>query len=126
MIVSGGDDGLVPDGVVAVAVIEYLEPGESPRSVHAGVEHATTEAEPPPAGEAVTVNRVAPDTGVSVTSAVVELVGVADMIAGTPRAGVLASAGADGGVALPPESVATTWTMNVVPEARPVREHVED
>ena len=62
-----------------------------------------TKAEPPPAGEAVTENRVAPDTGVSVTSAGVELVGEADMIAGTPRAGVLASEGADGGVALPLE-----------------------
>ena len=76
--------------------------------MHAGVEHAMTEGEPPPTGAAVTVNSVAPDTGVSVTSAVVGLVGDADMIAGTPSGGVLACAGADGGVALLPESVATT------------------
>ena len=67
-----------------------------------------TEGEPPPTGAAVTVKWVAPDTGVSVTTAVVGLVGEADMIAGTPRGGVLACAGADGGVGLPPESVATT------------------
>jgi hypothetical protein len=66
---------------------------------------------------------VAPDTGVTVTSAVVGLVGKAVMIAGAPSAGVLACAGADGGVALPPESVATTWTVYVVPGTRVVREH---
>ena len=69
------------------------------------------------------MNTVAPDTGVTVTSAVVGLVGEAVMIAGAPSAGVLVCAGADGGVALPPESVATTWTLYVVPGARPVREH---
>ena len=70
-----------------------------------------TEGELPSIGAAVTVNRVPPDTGVRVTSAVVGLVGEADMIAGTPRGGVLACAGADGGVGLPPESVATISTL---------------
>jgi hypothetical protein len=70
-----------------------------------------TEGEPPSIGAAVTVKWVAPGTGVSVTTAVVGLVGEADIIAGTPRGGVLACAGADGGVGLPPESVATISTL---------------
>jgi hypothetical protein len=72
------------------------------------------------------VNTDTPDTGVTVTSAVVGLVGEADMIAGAPSAGVLACVGADGGVAWPPESVATTWMSYVVNGFRPAIGQVDD
>lgn len=78
--------------------------------VQAGVVQVTLMGEPPLMGVAMTVYEVAPDTGVSVTSAELGLVGEAVMIAGTPSAGVEACRGADGGVVLPAESLATTWT----------------
>ena len=70
--------------------------------------HAIFMGEPPLMGVAVMVYEVAPDTGVSVTSAKVGLTGEAVMIAGTPNAGVVACRGADGDVVLPAESLATT------------------
>ena len=78
--------------------------------VQAGVAQVILMGDPPLTGVAVTMYEVAPDTGVSVTPIELGLVGVAAMIAGTPSLGVVACTGADGGVILPAESLATTWT----------------